>query len=147
MFASIYNYFFDNRYYYLSLIETDGKWHIHGLWPQYDLKSYPSFCNKNATFDERNLKSILNKLNDEWYSDREPNSQFWEHEWLKHGTCMFDKCNEYEYFKKALDLFDLCKNENLIEKNRIEGTHKSMVAFNLDYTPKINLHSFTDTRL
>ena len=133
MFSSFFNWLFDNRFYYLSLIEDNGKWHIHGLWPQYDNYNYPSFCNRTIDFDIKKIETLLDKLNKEWYSDKGKNEEFWKHEWLKHGTCMFNTCNEYDYFKKALDLFENSKKNNTIDKYRIPNTNKSMIPFTLDF--------------
>ena len=99
--ASTYNNFYElysteSRFYYLSLIKTDDKWHIHGLWPQYDKKTYPKFC-RNIPFDITKLNSIINNLHDNWYSNKDKDSLFWEHEWNKHGTCMF-QMNEPQIF-------------------------------------------------
>ena len=134
MFSSFFNWFYDTRFYYLSLIEDNGKWHIHGLWPQYDSKNYPSFCNRDIVFDIKKIESLLARLDEEWYSDKGKNEDFWKHEWLKHGTCMFNSCNEYDYFKKALDLFESCQKNNTIEKYRIKDSNKSMVPITLDFT-------------
>ena len=121
------------QFYYLSLLNNNNKWHIHGLWPQYEHNKYPSFCNKNENFDYNSIKPILNELNTNWYSDKETNEEFWKHEWLKHGTCMFNNCSEQNYFKTALNLFDESKSKNVIEKYVIKGTNKSMIPYNLNF--------------
>ena len=94
------------NFYYLSLINEDhGEWSIHGLWPQYTVKKYPRFC-KNAVFDIKKLNPILDDLKEKWYSNKGYNSIFWEHEYLKHGTCNFNQFDEFTYFKTSLELFD-----------------------------------------
>ncbi len=95
-----------NNFYYLALKRenTDHSWSIHGLWPQYNDKTYPKYC-QNIKFDPSKIELIVDELNKFWYSTEEKNEQFWCHEWEKHGTCMFDQSDEFDYFKKALSLF------------------------------------------
>ena len=55
----------------------------------------------------------------------EKNEDFWCHEWEKHGTCMFDKSDEFDYFKKALSLFvevhqSGCIKDYPLEKNGLQ---------------------------
>ncbi len=137
----IYNTFYrtvstESKFYYLSLIKTEDKWHIHGLWPQYDKKTYPKFC-RNIPFDITKLNSIINNLHDNWYSTKEKDSQFWEHEWNKHGTCMFNnqpQTNELEYFSKTLELFNKVKDQNIIELYCTnQSKTKSMIPFDLNF--------------
>ena len=121
------------HFYYLSLLNNNNKWHIHGLWPQYNLNSYPKYCNKNEKFNYETVKPLLTDLNLNWYSGEETNEEFWKHEWLKHGTCMFNKCSEEDYFKTALFLLKDSESKSIIEKFKIEGTNKSMVPYDLKF--------------
>lgn len=95
-----------NKFYFLSLLKEDGKlnWSIHGLWPQYTISTYPSFC-KAVTFDINKLKPIMDDLNKYWKSNCNKNNKFWEHEWKKHGSCVFSNIDELEYFKQTLSLY------------------------------------------
>ena len=137
LFSYIYNTFYgifstESRFYYLSLIKTDDKWHIHGLWPQYDKKTYPKFC-RNIPFDITKLNYIINNLHDNWYSNKNKDSLFWEHEWNKHGTCMLPQMTELEYFSKTLELFNKVKEQNIIELYCNESKTKSMIPFDLNF--------------
>ena len=128
------------NYYYLSLIFNEDKnaWSIHGLWPQYSLKSYPSYC-KKVSFDINLLDTIMNELQNEWYSTEGPDADFWKHEWEKHGSCMFTPMNELQYFTKALELFDSIKNNNsLIDKFKKNKT-QSMIPYDQDFNIIIEL--------
>ena len=73
---SILNYFknTNNEFYYLSLLNDNNKWHIHGLWPQYSINSYPKFC-KQVKFDINELKDIYSDLNKYWYSNKNTEDQ------------------------------------------------------------------------
>ena len=134
MFSYLYNYFGYNQptnFYFLSLIkEPDDKWSIHGLWPQNTLEKYPQFCNPNATFNLNKLDSIINRLHEDWYSNRGEDSNFWEHEYLKHGTCNFNNFDELEYFETTLDLFDRALKINLQEEYYNENTNKCLIPVN-----------------
>mgnify|MGYP003953449737 FL=1 len=139
LFSYIYNTFYkplysnESRFYYLSLIKTEDKWHIHGLWPQYDKKTYPKCC-KTVPFDITKLNSIITSLHNNWYSTKDKDSLFWEHEWNKHGTCMFQpKMNELDYFSKTLELFNKVKDQNIIEIYCNENKNKSMIPFDLNF--------------
>ena len=107
MFNYLYDFFYkkteyntlNNEYYLLSLIkhynnDNEIKYSIHGLWPQYEVNNentekYPEFC-KDVDFSLEALDLIINELNEYWYSDTKiDNTSFWEHEYKKHGTCMF----------------------------------------------------------
>lgn len=136
MFQSILNLIFnkfskkDTRFYYLSLLNDNNKWHIHGLWPQDSKDSYPSFC-RTVSFDINKLSNIIDKLNEYWYSLEEKNDLFWSHEWKKHGSCMFNNIDELDYFNKALELFEKVKEMGIIENYR-QGK-KSLIPFDLEF--------------
>ena len=120
-----------SKYYYLSLIYENYTWTIHGLWPQYADGSYPSYC-KKVVFDLKDLQPIIDKLNIEWCSDKGSAEHFWKHEWEKHGSCMYNtSMTEFQYFNKALELFELMKNKDIIEKYR--NGNKSMIPFDLNF--------------
>lgn len=81
---------------------------LHGLWPQFrDLGDYPSFCSQ-VPFDPSAVeKEGLSKMMTYWpnvkYPEGDPNYEsFWEHEWLKHGTCT--GLSPSEYLSAAVDL-------------------------------------------
>ncbi|GAM22940.1 hypothetical protein SAMD00019534_061150, partial [Acytostelium subglobosum LB1] len=59
---------------------------IHGLWPNNNDGSYPSFC-KGQPFDVDEIADIEPQLDTIWPSLTGPNPDFWAHEWSKHGTC------------------------------------------------------------
>lgn len=133
-FTKIQNY--PNRFYYLSLLEKEDEygnmqWHIHGLWPQYNINSYPSFC-RDVTFDLNELRTILPDLQKYWYSTESTNQQFWEHEWKKHGSCMFNKMDEFDYFNTALKLFTNAIEQDLPQKYYDEKTQKCLIPVSTD---------------
>lgn len=135
-FERIENY--PNKFYYLSLLKnTDPysqiEWHIHGLWPQYTNNSYPSFC-RQVTFDINELRTILPDMEKYWYSTENPDSQFWEHEWKKHGSCMFNKMDEFDYFNTALKLYIEALNLDLPNKYYDKKTQKCLIPISKSLT-------------
>merc|ERR1719486_1333597 len=65
---------------------------IHGLRPQYSSGGYPSSCTSEP-FDQNIPDEIgWDTMTTYWpnvkYSESDPDyTEFWEHEWTKHGTC------------------------------------------------------------
>jgi len=75
------------------------------------------FCNDDWKFNETAISDIENSLDDHWPNliDFTPHTQFWKHEWEKHGTCaasLQDLDSEHKYFTKGLELN---RNWNLTE--------------------------------
>ena len=111
-----------NKFYYLSLKRDniDIPWSIHGLWPQYSNNSYPSYCS-NRKFDYSKLELLIDELDKYWYSTNgDKNETFWKHEWEKHGTCMFNNSDEFDYFKTALSLFVETLQKDVIKSYPLE---------------------------
>ncbi|KAK6181179.1 hypothetical protein SNE40_009097 [Patella caerulea] len=87
-------------------------WTIHGLWPSVGSSKGPAFCNNSSKFNESAIEKLLPALDVYWpnlHSDT-VRDDFWAYEWSKHGTCaklVKETRNEYLYFKKALDLFQM----------------------------------------
>ena len=127
----------DKRFYYLSLIKeseySEVPWSIHGLWPQYDPNNYPSYC-KNIPFSLDALKPLIPELNINWYSNDNDNPDFWKHEYLKHGSCMFKDMSEFDYFHLTLDLYQKAMKLNLPDKYYDPKTKKCLIPVNLDFT-------------
>ena len=123
------------EFYYLSLIkEVDGSFSIHGLWPQYSLNSYPSFC-RAVNFNLDKLKPIIDELNNYWYSNKGSNDTFWKHEYEKHGSCMFDSIDEFNYFNKTIELYKYALVNNIIKKysDKYPNDKKLLIPLDLDF--------------
>ncbi|XP_070577009.1 ribonuclease Oy-like isoform X2 [Ptychodera flava] len=84
-------------------------WTIHGLWPSHTSGIGPQFCDRNLPFDEGQIKSIRSELKKYWPNLLpEGETEFWKHEWEKHGTCGMDveAVNTQEkYFRIGLVLY------------------------------------------
>ena len=58
-------------------------WSLHGLWPNYDDDSWPSYCNEtDCVFSDALKDSVLPLYPPCWDTD-----SLMCHEWEKHGTC------------------------------------------------------------
>lgn len=138
MLTYLYNILFNKKvkFYYLSLIKEEKGWSIHGLWPQYDINSYPSYC-KIVKFNIDNIKCILNELEKYWYSEKQnikDDETFWEHEWKKHGSCLIgENINEYFYFSKTLNLYKEVIEKQLPDKYYNEKTQKCLIPYDLEF--------------
>eukprot|EP00735_Rhodelphis_limneticus_P003242 TRINITY_DN14696_c0_g1::TRINITY_DN14696_c0_g1_i1::g.21488::m.21488 TRINITY_DN14696_c0_g1::TRINITY_DN14696_c0_g1_i1::g.21488 ORF type:complete len:289 (+),score=72.03,sp/P42813/RNS1_ARATH/39.58/1e-38,Ribonuclease_T2/PF00445.13/7.4e-44 TRINITY_DN14696_c0_g1_i1:83-868(+) len=77
---------------------------IHGLWPNNQDGTYPSYCCKtpDCTFSVDKVKDIEKDLDTYWPSYFIGNEVFWQHEWDKHGTCQ--EMEMHEYFTKTIEL-------------------------------------------
>lgn len=98
----------DYNYYLLSIQRWCGNdWQIHGFWPQYNNASYPSYCSK-VDYHEPQDK-LLDNMHKYWNNcDESKTNSLWEHEWSKHGSCVYQQFNttEEEYFETAINLFE-----------------------------------------
>ncbi|CAL9162660.1 unnamed protein product, partial [Musa hybrid cultivar] len=80
---------------------------IHGLWPNYNDGSYPSNCDPNNPYDASKVRDLLSTMRQKWPTLACPSSdgtQFWTHEWEKHGTCSESVLDQHGYFQAALKL-------------------------------------------
>ena len=100
---------------------------IHGLWPQYTTDTYPSYCLDSEYLEPKG--KLKNKMNKYWSSCN--NSDLWEHEWIKHGTCLQEKIDidEYSYFNLTLDLF--LDNNKMI--NKCDQDECKLACFDLSF--------------
>jgi ribonuclease I len=92
---------------------------IHGLWAEYFNDSYPEYCNKSAIFNLTQIEYLVPILNVEWVSYEGSNVDFWEHEYLKHGTC-FPGVSEEQFFLDTLHLFDDTDSTKTFQENNIK---------------------------
>ena len=116
------------EYYILALEKHEDGWGIHGLWPQYDTNTYPQNC-EGIPYNHDKIVPIISTLEQYWGSNRgrDMDDWFWEHEWNKHGHCVFSPMTEVQYFKKVLDLFKKVTTEG-IPKHFITTTHGIVTA-------------------
>lgn len=81
---------------------------IHGLWPERRDGSWPATCSKEP-LDENVVHELQKDLDLYWpnIKDEERDdphyTDFWKHEWSKHGTC--SGLDQKSYFQAALEHF------------------------------------------
>ena len=125
----------DERFYYLSLMQNSdnvNNYIIHGLWPQYNMDSYPQYC-EDVLFTMKVLKPLRKDLEKYWKPKhiKDP-MKFWLHEWRKHGSCIFTPITQYEYFKITLDLYKEVIDKNLLCEKYKSGNHY-LIPVSLDF--------------
>jgi ribonuclease T2 len=98
---------------------------IHGLWPEYNNNSYPSYCNSSADFDVDKLEPIMDDLNKYWISYVGSNQNFWKHEYLKHATC-YPEINELDFFDETMKIYLFTNTTNFFRNN-----YKFNTSYNL----------------
>ncbi|WVY95908.1 hypothetical protein V8G54_028059 [Vigna mungo] len=101
------------------------KFTIHGLWPSDYGKQQPEFCSVNNRSSVNLTKELVVKLNQDWPSyDALTNTEFWSHEWRKHGSCSL--LSQIDYFKLALEIYakndiqQILGNSNISSGNTYE---------------------------
>ncbi len=112
----------------------NGNFTIHGFWPEYNIHSWPSWCNKSKynEFNISEITPILKLLNDYWYSCPEwniTNYYFWKKEWEKHGTCMF-QYTVIEYFNRTINTFIEARDNNWYGCCN-NATYQCMIPFHI----------------
>lgn len=94
----------------------DNKFKIHGVWPDQCAEctncTYPSCCDVNIQYTEP--YDPTNFINTTWYNTTSQEDcvlhkkvQLFEHEFIKHGTCMENYTSSYtttNYLDKAMNL-------------------------------------------
>ncbi|EGG20320.1 ribonuclease T2 [Cavenderia fasciculata] len=109
---------------------------IHGLWPNNNNGTYPSFC-KGASYSSSAIQDILVELDQDWPSlFALNNNDFWDHEWTKHGTCSVvgPITDQYDYFAASIKTL---YNHNItlaLEESNIYPSD----------TQPVNIQSFSD---
>lgn len=113
-------------YYELAIQKwCSDDYNIHGLWPQYNSSSYPSYCSQ---IEYVYPKAVLLSLMKQYWDGC--NDNLWKHEWVKHGSCVYEQnhISEYKYFNKTIELF-------IKYKDKIKECGKSCIlgCFDLNY--------------
>jgi ribonuclease I len=110
----------------------EGQLTIHGLWPQRIDGTWPSECTSERLRDQFYISpedasnSIMPELEEKWPnikadSNSRSHTEFWEHEWDKHGTC--SGLVQFDYFSKALGL--LLETPSVVRQAYGSTVHKN----------------------
>jgi ribonuclease I len=92
--------------YILALQDDCGFESIHGLWP--DPESSCTSCTTEVFSESKLTSQTLSDMNKYWPTCQSgSNSDFWSHEWSKHGTCT--GMSQEAYFSQAISLYQKYK--------------------------------------
>ena len=112
-------------------------WTIHGLWPSSgDSAKYPFYCS-GEKFNASLLTSLESTMDEYWftYVKGTINSEFWNHEWDKHGRCAVSgdvriMPHQISYFSRALSLYIQYNVSAILEQSGIRpGGEYSLDSF------------------
>ncbi|KAL9651059.1 hypothetical protein ABK040_002777 [Willaertia magna] len=95
---------------------------IHGLWPNSLKDVMGPTCCYNEALNEKLFSSLIPTMQTNWPSYYHPNEQFWDHEWLKHGTCAKNVSatnGQFNYFSSTLQLHSQLNLFNILQRNQI----------------------------
>uniref|UniRef100_K7F537 Ribonuclease T2 n=1 Tax=Pelodiscus sinensis TaxID=13735 RepID=K7F537_PELSI len=101
--------------------EPPQYWTIHGLWPE-----KVEECNRTWHFNVNEIKDLLPDMRQYWPDILHSSlnrTQFWKHEWEKHGTCAatVESLNsQKKYFGKTLDLYQKLDLNSCVEYHTLE---------------------------
>ncbi|RWS23356.1 ribonuclease Oy-like protein [Leptotrombidium deliense] len=85
-----------------------NRWTIHGTWPSNYAAPSPSYCCIAPDAEERVIQKFSHQLNKYWKGMGRSNTEFWNYEWNKHGTCGYGSrklFGQLNYFQSTLLLF------------------------------------------
>ncbi len=94
------------KYYVLAVQKwCQNEYQIHGLWPQYDVDSWPENC--NAPKYEEVYGDLLKDMDENWANCDMSTQDFWDHEYTKHLSCIYEQygLTETESFTMTVQLF------------------------------------------
>ncbi|KAI5611602.1 ribonuclease T2 precursor, partial [Silurus asotus] len=93
-------------------------WTLHGLWPNSGAE-----CNMSWHFNASLIEDLLPEMKEFWPNLLKPSStEFWKHEWTKHGTCAAKAetlDSQHKYFGKTLELYHKLDLNGVLKKNNI----------------------------
>ncbi|RLN35699.1 Ribonuclease 1 [Panicum miliaceum] len=105
---------------------------IHGLWPNYAAcrpdaatpnrtSCWPDFCNATDTLNTSLITDMEADLRRSWGTlscKSKDATDFWSHEWSRHGTC--SGMGQHAYFRAALDLTGALLDAGIVPSDEAE---------------------------
>ncbi|CAG7918529.1 unnamed protein product [Penicillium olsonii] len=104
-------------------IGPEDAWTIHGLWPDHCAGGFDQFCDSKRRYSNISLilvdsgrGDLLEYMSEYWKDFRGDDSNLWQHEWNKHGTCVstlethcyddyLPQQEVVDYFDKTVEVF------------------------------------------
>ncbi|KAF0711486.1 hypothetical protein As57867_005236, partial [Aphanomyces stellatus] len=108
---------------------------IHGLWPDNDDGSYPSFCS-NTPLTPSDINAVgVSTLQQYWPDVKTGGTTFLSNEWLKHGTC--SGLNGAAYLQAAVNTEKSIGTSSVISKS--VGKSVSAALIQASYGKRVSL--------
>nr|ABJ97522.1 S-RNase [Prunus webbii] len=109
---------------------------IHGLWPSnYSNPTMPSNCNGSQFEAKKVYPRLQSKLKISWPDVESGNdTNFWEREWNKHGTCSSRILNQMQYFERSYEMWrsynitNILKNASIVPSATQTWTYSDIVS-------------------
>ncbi|XP_010476460.1 PREDICTED: ribonuclease 3-like isoform X2 [Camelina sativa] len=119
---------------------------IHGLWPQFINGTWPAFCDQTNLFDISKISDLVSKMERKWtewgvWVCPSNETNLWEHEWNKHGTCVQSVFDQHSYFhtnlkfRQKINFLSILKqkgikpNDGFYGLNEIKNAIKCAIGF------------------
>ena len=122
-------------------------WTIHGLWPSsgYSAK-HPFYCS-GKEFNTSLLTGLERRMDAYWftYIKGSANSEFWKHEWDKHGRCAVSGDerivpDQRAYFSRVISLYTQYNVSAILEESGIRpGSEYSLDKFMSAFSAKLGV--------
>ncbi|KAJ6083223.1 hypothetical protein N7467_007358 [Penicillium canescens] len=115
----------------------EDSWTIHGLWPDHCAGGFDQFCDSRRKYSNISLiivdsgrGDLLEYMSEYWKDFRGDDSNLWQHEWNKHGTCVSTletHCYEdyipqqevVDYFDRTVEVFKDLPTHEFLANNGI----------------------------
>ncbi|KAF5306121.1 hypothetical protein FQR65_LT07397 [Abscondita terminalis] len=106
------------------LPDYEDIWTVHGIWPTKSGTRGPWNCNNTWHFNESSITSIESDLKEFWINVENNTgvTSFWEHEWMKHGTCaaILPQLNtQLKFFSQGLEWIKMFNMKGILLQNNI----------------------------
>jgi ribonuclease I len=107
---------------------------VHGLWPSYVDSRKIGDCNTGTSIRvDANSNPVYQKMRTKWPSyTSSSDTDFWTHEYNKHGYCYTDKFNETDpadFFNYSMELYDTHSFENLFNNPDLPGPKEGEMVY------------------
>ncbi|KAE8153737.1 ribonuclease T2-like protein [Aspergillus avenaceus] len=122
-------------------IGPEDSWTIHGLWPDHCNGGFDQYCDSSRQYSNISLilvdsgrSDLLDEMTTYWKDYKGDDSNLWQHEWNKHGTCVstlethcyetyYPQQEVVDYFDKTVELFHQLPTHEILASAGITPSH------------------------